>query len=486
MQMLLSVFGAFIILVLSTTYILYSTIRLQELSDNSFQRERYIKSLREDLMAYQEPLLEYLSTRSSNALARHLIESQRLRKSLPAGMSISRDPTELRERELYSLIAAYLDLAEAAVDEKRGRNIGGYTALYDEMSALLRYIDAQIEAIGTERFRDQLDRYGAFIGISRDIQSWNLVFIVAISLFAILSLLRSVEKTTVPMTRLSSMATGISEGDFSMDDIKMSSIYEIDHVVEAFNRMKSEIRSQIEEIRRQENIKQEYMQEKMRNMKMQALVRRMEIYTLQAQMNPHFLFNTLNTGMQLAIVEGADRTGEYMEYLSLLFRHNVRNADIIVPLRHEIEGLRYYFYLLRVRFPRNLDLSLDCDEALLDDVRVPVSILQPLVENCVVHAFKNREERGSILVRAEKRGRILAITVADDGVGMDRETIETLLEPLPIDAASSRVMGLENVIQRLYFFYPDDPDVIRIESQPGRGSAIVINLDTEREPCIES
>lgn len=484
--MLLSVFGAFIILVLSTTYILYSTIRLQELSDNSFQRERYIKSLREALMAYQEPLLEYLSTRSSNALARHLIESQRLRKSLPAGMAISRDPTELRERELYSLIAAYLDLADAAVDEKRGRNIGGYTALYDEMTALLRYIDAQIEAIGTERFRDQLDRYGAFIGASRDIQSWNLVFIVAISLFAILSLLRSVEKTTVPMTRLSSMATGISEGDFSMDDIKMSSIYEIDHVVEAFNRMKSEIRSQIEEIRRRENIKQEYMQEKMRNMKMQALVRRMEIYTLQAQMNPHFLFNTLNTGMQLAIVEGADRTGEYMEYLSLLFRHNVRNADIIVPLRHEIEGLRYYYYLLRVRFPRNLDLSLDCDEALLDEVRVPVSILQPLVENCVVHAFKNREERGSILVRAEKKGRILAITVADDGVGMDRETIEALLEPLPIDAASSRVMGLENVIQRLYFFYPDDPDVIRIESQPGRGSSIVIRIDTEREPCIES
>lgn len=309
---------------------------------------------------------------------------------------------------------------------------------------------------------------------------------MAISLFAILSLLRSVEKTTVPMTRLSSMATGISEGDFSMDDIKMSTIYEIDHVVEAFNRMKSEIRSQIEEIRRQENIKQEYMQEKMRNMKMQALVRRMEIYTLQAQMNPHFLFNTLNTGMQLAIVEGADRTGEYMEYLSLLFRHNVRNSDIIVPLRHEIEGLRYYFYLLRVRFPRNLDLSLDCDEALLDDIRVPVSILQPLVENCVVHAFKSREERGSILVRAEKKGRMLTITVADDGVGMDRETVEALLQSLTIDAASSRVMGLENVIQRLYFFYPDDPGVIRIESEPGRGSVIVINIDTERMPCIES
>jgi nitrogen fixation/metabolism regulation signal transduction histidine kinase len=485
MQMLLSVFGAFIILVLSTTYILYSTIKLQELSDNSFQRERFIKSIQEALIAYQEPLLEYLSTRSSNALARHLIESQQLRSSLPASMAVSRDPTELREKEVYSLIEAFLDLADAAVDEKRGRNISGYTTLYDEMTTLLRYINAQIEIIGTDRFRNQLDRYGAFIGISRNIQSWNLVFIVAISLFAILLLLRSVEKTTLPMTRLSSMATGISEGNFGMEDIKMSSIYEIDHVVEAFNRMKSEIGSQIEEIRRQENIKQEYMQEKMRNLKMEALVRRMEIYTLQAQMNPHFLFNTLNTGMQLAIVEGADRTGEYMEYLSLLFRHNVRNADIIVPLRHEIEGLKYYFYILKVRFPRNLDLSLDYADALLDDIRVPVSILQPLVENCVVHAFKNREERSSILVRAEKKGSLLVLTVADNGSGMDKGTIESLLHPLPIDASSSRVMGLENIIQRLYFFYPDDPGVIRIESSLGRGSSIVISIDTEREPCME-
>lgn len=81
---------------------------------------------------------------------------------------------------------------------------------------------------------------------------------------------------------------------------------------------------------------------------------------------------------------------------------------------------------------------------------------------------------------------MLTITVADDGVGMDRETVEALLQSLTIDAASSRVMGLENVIQRLYFFYPDDPGVIRIESEPGRGSVIVINIDTERMPCIES
>jgi sensor histidine kinase YesM len=247
--------------------------------------------------------------------------------------------------------------------------------------------------------------------------------------------------------------------------------------------MKHDIRNYIEEIRRQEYLKQEYMQEKMRNLKMEQLVRRMEIYTLQAQMNPHFLFNTLNTGMQLAIVEGADRTGEYMEYLSRLFRHNIRNKDVIVPLRHEIDGMHYYFYILKVRFPKNLDLVLDYDEDLLDACRVPVSILQPLVENCVIHAFQDTPGPNSIIVRVRKEGIHLTLSVTDNGNGIPSETIASLLHPLPMEESSSRIMGLENVIQRLYFFYPDDPEVIRIDSETGRGTSITIRLDTEREPC---
>jgi LytS/YehU family sensor histidine kinase len=198
------------------------------------------------------------------------------------------------------------------------------------------------------------------------------------------------------------------------------------------------------------------------------------------------LFNTLNTGMQLAIVEGADRTGEYMEYLSLLFRHNIRNKDSIVPLRHEIEGLKYYFYILKVRFPKNLELTLDYPEELLDTCQVPVSILQPLVENCVVHAFKSREGRFSIYVSAEKRRSDLVLTVADNGCGIPADVVDALLHPLPIEELSTRVMGLENVIQRLYFFYPDKKDVIDIRTAVDAGTTIALRIDMEKEPCTAS
>jgi signal transduction histidine kinase len=483
-QMVSSVFGVFILLVLSTAYILFSTIKLQEMADDGFQQERYLKSIKDSLSAYQEPLLEYLSTRSSNALAKLLIDSQSLRSRIPASTPITRNQTELREREVYSLILSYLDLADTVVNEKRGRNIAGYIRRYDELTALLKYVNAEIDAISTERFRSQIDDYGVFMENARSVQQWNLLFIIAVSLFAISLLLRSVEKMTEPMVRLSSMATEISAGNFGIADIEMSSIYEIDHVVDAFNRMKKEVSSHIDEIRLQETIKQEYMQERMRNMKMEGLVRRMEIYTLQAQMNPHFLFNTLNTGMQLAIVEGADRTCEYMERLSALFRHNIGNKDVIVPLRHEIEGLKDYFYILKVRFPKNLDLVLDYPEDLLDACRVPASILQPLAENCVVHAFKSMTGQSSIIVRAEKRDRFLVLSVTDNGCGIASEVAAELLHPINIDEASSPVMGLGSVIQRLYFFYPDDPEVIRIRSgEDGRGTAIVITIDTEKEPC---
>ena len=514
-QMLLGIAGVFIILSFSTAYILFSSKNLQNISDRMFEQERFIKSVQEDLARFQIPLLDYLSTRSSNALAQILIDTQALRAKLPAYVSILPNTAELRERELYALIRSYLNLAEQAMEEKRGRNIAAYTRIYDEMAGLLAYINHEIEAISVERFRGQMDAYGLFIARSGTLQFWNLLFIVFISLFAILVLFQSLRRITAPMTRLSAMAAELAAGNFSINDIESESVREMDQVVAAFNKMKNEIGNYIEEIRWQENIKQEYMREKMRNMKMEGLVRHMEIYALQAQMNPHFLFNTINTGMQLAIVEGADRTSEYMEYMAKLFRHIIRNKEIIVPLRHEIEGLAFYYYILRVRFPRSLDLTLECDEDIMDSVKVPVSILQPLVENCVIHAFKDgyvppaapggqnehaemtanatiapdkgtaAEKYSRVNVRAQMQGRHLILSVRDNGRGMEPETVQRLLHPQSLDESSvSRVMGLENVIQRLYFFYPDDPGVVSIETGPGQGTAVIIRIDAGREPCI--
>ncbi|MCL1928492.1 MAG: histidine kinase [Treponema sp.] len=488
-QIFLSILGTFFLLALSTAYILFSNRKIQEFSERSFEEERFLMSVQEDLVAYENLVMEYLSTRSSNALAQMLIATQALRQKLPSYQQIRGNPVDLKERELYTLIFHYLNLAEEAVEEKRGRNIPVYTTIYEDMAALKEYINKEIIFVNAERLRSQLGSYEHFLSESGIIQLWNFIFIISMSAFSMLFLLLSLNRITSPLIKLSAMTKEISAGNFNIPDLETSrgSIDELDQVVEAFNHMKSEISKYIEEIRWQENIKQEYMQEKMRNMKMEGLVRHMEIYALQAQMNPHFLFNTINTGMQLAIVEGADRTGEYMDYMARLFRHIIRNKDIIVPLRHEIEGLDYYFYILRVRFPRKLNLTMEYSEDILD-LKVPVSILQPLVENCIIHAFKDAAEDFSrnINVKSKLDNNYLLISVTDNGTGMNGQTVEKLLHPQSIDESSlSRVMGLQNVIQRLYFFYPSDPDVVDIKTGSGHeGTAVIIRINTEQEPCL--
>ena len=486
-QLFLSIVVSFFLLILCTAYILFSNQRIQLFSERSFESERFLISIQEDMTVYEGLLMEFLSTRSSNALAQILIDTQSLRQKLPRYRQILENPADLKEREIYALILHYLNLGDSAIEEKRGRNISAYTAIYEEMVALKEYIYREIDTISIRRFRSQLGAYERFLAESGAIQLANFIFIVSMSASSILILLLSLNRFTDPLVKLSAMTRELSAGNFNIPDMEIDqgSVEELDRVIEAFNHMKTEISRYIEEIRWQENIKQEYMQEKMRNMKMEGLVRHMEIYALQAQMNPHFLFNTINTWMQLAIVEGADRTGEYMDYMARLFRHIIRNREIIVPLRHEIQGLDYYFYLLRVRFPHNMSLIMECQEELLD-LKTPVSILQPLVENCIIHAFKDADEdfRRTIKVKAILTERKLIISVIDNGSGMNQDTAEKLLHPKPIDESSlSRVMGLQNVIQRLYFFYPDDPDVVGIETGT-EGTAVIIRIDTEKEPCI--
>ena len=137
---------------------------------------------------------------------------------------------------------------------------------------------------------------------------------------------------------------------------------------------------------------------------------------MQAQMNPHFLFNTINTGVQLAIVEEAENTANFMENLAALFRYNIRERKFFVPLRHEYEGLKSYFNILKIRFPHSLNLELDIPEDLLDRFTCPAMILQPIVENSVLHAFKTKEGIGNIIVSIEYNDPVLVISVKDDGI----------------------------------------------------------------------
>jgi two-component system, sensor histidine kinase YesM len=478
--------GSMAILVLSLCFIMVITLNLQRIADQRFRNEQFLQEVQNRLLEIQEPLRGYLSSWSSSSLSRLLFLTQTLSESIPKDRPISPESSALMNREIYFVVEAYLGQINGIIELKRGRKVNEYTEAYDELSRMYEYITAKIDEASLYGFRIQLAEYRDFLKMFRQIQVYNLLLILAAVALIYSLLLQMLDKVTRPMYELSIMANRLSDGNFDIPDVNLKTVNEVNQVANAFNTMKRSIHSYIEELKHQKEIEQQILNERVRNLKMEQVLKRMELYTMQARMNPHFLFNTLNTGVQLAIMEEADRTAEYMENLASLFRYNIRENKFFVPLRHEIDGLKSYFNILRIRFPKKLSLSLDVEEDLLDRYSCPAMIIQPLVENSVLHAFVDPEKPGSIKVGIRMEGAVLVISVKDDGIGIPGSTVRKLLEPHTHDyQLSSKVMGLENVIQRCYFFYPGQGDVISIDSVEGMGTDVVIRIHTEVAPCIE-
>jgi len=463
-----------------------SFLHLQNMTKQRFQNELYLNELQANLDAMQDPFEDYLSTFSSSSLSTLLFTSETLHEAIPENRPVYNDPQELMKREIYFLIDHYLGRINEIIEQKRGKRVSEYTEGFDELSKLYRYISLRINKVSLAGFREQLEINHNFLLLFQKVQMYSLILIFLIMLIAFSIILRSVNRMVTPIHELSIMAGKISAGDFEIPDINFNSVNEINHVAGAFNNMKNSIHHYIQELKDQKEIEQQILNERLRNMKMEQLLKRMELYTLQAQMNPHFLFNTINTGVQLAIVEEAEKTADFMENLAALFRFNIREKKFFVPLRHELDGLRSYFNILKIRFPNSLNLNLEFNEELLDLYSCPAMILQPLVENSVLHAFRSKDGIGTITVAVSYAKPMLEFLVRDNGGGMAENTVQELLKPHNHDyQLSSKVMGLENVIQRCYFFYPDEDQVISIKSQSGKGTDIIIKINTEVKPCIE-
>ncbi|HUZ17696.1 MAG TPA: histidine kinase [Spirochaetia bacterium] len=485
-RLLLYLSTSMVIMMFSLGFILVNSLNLQNIAYLRFQEEHYFQEVQTHLSELQQPLEKYLTDKSSSALTRLLFLIETIHEKVPPARPIISDETYLMKREVYFLIDSYLSQVNQIIELKRGRKVVEYIDSYNELSRLYTHISTEIDQVSLHGFRVQLEEYRSFLGLFRRIQYQNLLLIIVATAFAYSLLMQLVNNITKPMLQLSQMASQLSNGKFNIPDLHISSVTEVNRVSAAFNHMKNSIDHYISELKKQKEMEQQIMTERVRNLRMEQLLKRMELYTMQAQMNPHFLFNTLNTGVQLAIVEEAERTADFMESLAALFRHNIRGKKFFVPLGHEIDGLKSYYAILQIRFPKSLRLVLDIDESLLEGFSCPAMILQPLVENSVVHAFSRNDKIGTITVKVHFEEPVLVISVKDDGSGMPQELVNELLAPHTHDyQLGPKVMGLENVIQRCYFFYPGQKDVIDIRSTPGMGTEIIIRIHTEVEPCIE-
>ena len=199
---------------------------------------------------------------------------------------------------------------------------------------------------------------------------------------------------------------------------------------------------------------------------MEAHLKDAQLKYLQAQINPHFLFNTLNAGAQLAMMEEADKTYEYVQRMAEFFRYNVKKGNDIVTVKDEIELVDNYIYILNVRFSGDIHYEKSIEEKVLD-APMPSMILQPIIENCINHGIREMAGKGKIWLTAFSFEGQPCISIRDNGIGMSAETIEKVLagtyreEELSED---SNGIGMNNIIVRLQLF-TETEDVIDIISE---------------------
>ncbi|WP_412775034.1 ATP-binding protein [Virgibacillus pantothenticus] len=201
----------------------------------------------------------------------------------------------------------------------------------------------------------------------------------------------------------------------------------------------------------------------------QAVQEQLQLETawLQAQIQPHFLFNTLNAIASLSVID-LEKMQELLNEFSYFLRNKFKfkNMNELIPLEEELNMVRSYLYIEQVRFTDRLQVVWEIDTEICDELKVPFLSIQPLVENSIRHGIMNRVQGGKIIIRVEDYATHAEISVEDDGVGIDEETLQHILSK---QSASKSGVGIVNTDLRLKRFFNEG---LHIDSTVGKGTKI--------------
>lgn len=278
-----------------------------------------------------------------------------------------------------------------------------------------------------------------------------------VGLYPVLVLVSDI--VTKPLHNLSTAMDNFKRGDFSQK-IEVHTYDEVGEVTAGFNSMVDDIRDLID-----------------KNYVMALKERESELAILQAQINPHFLYNTLDSLYWKAIESDNEEIGEDIISLSQLFRLALNRGNGIVTVRTEVELLENYLHIQKMRFGKRLEYKFDIENSILEE-EIPKLILQPFVENAVVHGFEKGESSYSLSVIGKREEAYMTFSIIDTGVGMSEEQLEAIWEKPDTKKYASQRIGryaIKNVKERLELLYKENYR-LTIESKVGYGTTVRLSV----------
>ncbi|MHA6481873.1 sensor histidine kinase [Paenibacillus sp. strain BS8-2] len=313
-----------------------------------------------------------------------------------------------------------------------------------------------------------------FLTLTAIAVSLAMLFVIAFVLFLI-------QKVTKPLSQLTQYLKRYSP-DEPLPTLPVTSIDEVGQLIITYNRMSSRIVKLTDEVKQNEALKKEA-----------------DMSALQAQINPHFLYNTLSSVHWMALMKGDAKIAEMVGSLSDFLRFSLNKGQEYCAISQEILHIDNYVNIQRIRYPDKFEYEADISSVLLDR-RMLKLLLQPLIENAMIHGILTREGKGHIAIQAWEDGDNITFSVKDNGVGMNVARLEELRERLTLSLASGlqetmdepssqegSSYGLRNVHNRLLLHYGPESG-LHIESSEGAGTVVtftILPLYVSREQQIE-
>jgi sensor histidine kinase YesM len=445
----------------------------------------YLNNLNNDVNLLITELEKYLTTASSENLLNyytHYNRVQEISRKIPRAADYSYEL--LLQKDVGNMIDELLVETDNAVQAKRGRISSRYIAHFKRSNEISEYIKLYNNKLLDNKLMTGSEKYEYLNKSMSFISYLNLIIIIAAVLVNLYIAVVSTYRLTKPITELSHSAEKIAEGDFNIELTQTHTGDETDILAGAFIKMVKSVRDYINELKSQAEVEKRLKEQEMQNLKMMSLLKEAELKSLQSQINPHFLYNTLNAAAQLAIIEGADKSSEFIENIAHLFRYNLKNIDELTTLGEEIQYVKNYMQILKTRFGSRIDFYTNIDEAALD-IMIPRIIIQPIVENAFIHGLQSLERNGEIHLNVKLENNCINIEVIDNGMGMDSSYIDSLLsfsDEGSIKKKHVTGIGISNVMQRLQslFNIEDFRELISIESEIGQGTKVVLRIPLDK------
>lgn len=416
----------------------------------------------------------FLDTRDTEAIEGYLRNQQEFSNRLEQlNGRLLDDDSMITQKNIRSISEKYIRTADRAVEAKRGRNVVKYKEYYDDADRLFSYINSYIYSLNSRQLQCNSHNYEALFTSLKYSETANLTILCMTSALVTLLVFLLTRGITDPLQRLAEAAEQVANGSLVAEVSGPVANDEVGIVTAAFNQMVVSLKDNMEQARQRIAL-ESAMKEK--QLLMEAHLKDTRLKYLQSQINPHFLFNTLNACAQLAMLEGADRTYTYVQNVADFYRYNVRKKDGVATLAEEIGLVNNYIYIINIRFSGEIHFIKEIEEG-VTDVPMPAMILQPLVENSINHGLRDVEWEKKIWLSVYRENNRICVSVRDNGIGISPEQTQSILNnDLNGNGLQEHTtgVGLRNVIGRLRLFYNRD-DVMEITSTgSGMGTEVAV------------